>query len=65
MAQQIKISAMLIQPEEKKVLTAIAADLAALRAAIVGINAKLDADVGVTDTTYASLWNPAVPTTQA
>ena len=26
-------------------------------AAIAGINAKLDADGGVTDTTYASLWD--------
>lgn len=27
-----------------------------------GINAKLDADAGVTDTNYASLWNPTVET---
>jgi hypothetical protein len=38
------------------------ADLAALRAAIVGITAKLDLDGGVTDTNYASLHNPAALT---
>lgn len=32
---------------------------AALQEALRGINAKLDADGGVTDTNYAALWNPA------
>lgn len=30
---------------------------------IVGINAKLDADAGVTDTNYGALWNPVAVTT--
>ena len=30
---------------------------------IVGINAKLDADAGVTDTNYSALWNPVAVTT--
>lgn len=34
-------------------------DLTALRSAITGITAKLDADEGVTDTDYASLHDPA------
>lgn len=38
------------------------ADITALRASIVGINAKLDLDAGVTDTNYAALWNPAART---
>jgi tRNA threonylcarbamoyladenosine modification (KEOPS) complex Pcc1 subunit len=63
MAQQIKISAQTLDPEQKKVLSVIADDLAALRAAVVAITAKLDADAGVTDTTYASLCNPAALTT--
>lgn len=42
-----------------KVLVGVLTDLAALRAAVVGITAKLDADAGVTDTDFASLWNPA------
>lgn len=37
----------------------LVADLAALRAAIVGINAKLDADTGVNGTNYAATWDPA------
>ena len=40
----------------------VADDLAALRAAIVGITAKLDADAGVTDTDYAATWDPAALT---
>lgn len=44
----------------------MADDLAALRAAIVGITAKLDADAGVTDTNYAATQNPpALKTTKA
>ncbi len=34
------------------------ADTAALRASIVAITAKLDADGGVTDTNYAATTNP-------
>lgn len=41
---------------------ATVADIAALRAAVVGITAKLDADSGVTDTNYASAWDPAAQT---
>lgn len=37
----------------------VADDLAVLRAAIVGVNAKLDADAGVTDTNYTATWTPA------
>ena len=46
----------------KEALRAAQADLAALRASIVGITAKLDADAGVTDITYSSFWNPAALT---
>ena len=48
--------------ELKLDLNAAQADLTAIRAAIVGITAKLDADGGVTGTDYASLWNPAALT---
>jgi hypothetical protein len=40
-------------------LRAVQTDLAALRAAVVAITAKLDADGGVTDTNYAATCNPA------
>lgn len=43
-------------------LLALNADIDALRAAIVGITAKLDADAGVTDTNYASTLDPAAVT---
>jgi len=43
-------------------LNAAQTDIALLRAAIIGINAKLDVDAGVTDTNYAALWNPAAAT---
>jgi len=62
MAQQIKISAQLIDLESKKVLSAVAVDLAALRASIVALTAKLDLDATVTDTNYASLTNPPAMT---
>jgi hypothetical protein len=39
-------------------------DLANLRAAFVALTAKLDADVGVTDTNYAATTNPAALFTQ-
>ena len=41
---------------------AAVADIAALRAAIVGITAKLDSDAGVTDTNYAATQDPAAQT---
>ncbi len=37
----------------------VADDVAALRASLVGITAKLDADAGVTDTDYAATHDPA------
>lgn len=43
-------------------LAAAVADITALRASIVGITAQLDADAGVTDTTYASGNDPAAQT---
>lgn len=55
MAQQIKISAELLSPTEKKVLSAIADDLAALRAALGTLTTKLDNDAGVTDVNYTAL----------
>lgn len=48
--------------ELRKLLEAAQADLAALRASIVAITAKLDADGGVTDTNYAATTNPAALT---
>lgn len=46
----------------RAVQLAILADLTALRAAVVAITAKLDADAGVTDTNYAATCNPAALT---
>ena len=40
-------------------LNAVQDDLAAIRASILLITAKLDADAGVTDTNYAATTNPA------
>lgn len=48
--------------ELRKLLESAQADLAALRASIVAITAKLDADGGVTDTNYAATTNPAALT---
>jgi hypothetical protein len=45
--------------QEKAVLTGFVQDTTALRAALVALLAKLDADVGVTDTNYAALLTPA------
>lgn len=43
-------------------LLAARADIAALNARVTGIAAKLDADGGVTDTNYGSLWPaPSTP----
>lgn len=47
----------------KFLLDAMLADITALRASILLITAKLDADVGVTDTNYAATCNPAALTT--
>lgn len=53
-------------PDLATTLREIADDLAALRAAIVAITAKLDLDAGVTDVNYASTCNPAaLKTTKA
>lgn len=51
------------EPTVAESLRDIADDLAALRAAIVGITDQLDDDVGVTDETYASNHDPAALTT--
>lgn len=59
MPVQIKVSAMLLEPEQTKALTAVASDLAALRASVVAITAKLDTDAGVTATDFAATCNPA------
>ena len=62
---QVKISAELLDTIEKKVLSAVADDLAALRTSVTAITAKLDADGGVTDTNYAATCNPpALSTTK-
>lgn len=45
--------------------TKAVADITALRAAVVAITAKLDADGGVTDTNYAATCNPAAQTSAA
>jgi len=61
MSTQLQINAI---PEDlalKNILTAMAADNAALRASIVGITAKLDV-YATAGTDYASLWNPPTPT---
>ena len=51
--------------ELKRAFSAVLADSTALRAAIVGITAKLDADAGITDTNYAATWDPAALTLTA
>lgn len=53
-----KINAQLLDTETKKVLSDMADDLAALRASVVALTAKLDADATVTDTNYAATCNP-------
>lgn len=50
---------------EQNINLALLADITAVRAAVLLITAKLDADAGVTDTNYASLCNPAALTTIA
>ena len=48
--------------EFKRVMSAVLADSAALRASIVGITAQLDADTGVNDTDFAANNDPAALT---
>lgn len=48
--------------ELKTDYTALRVDVAAIRTALVGVTAKLDADGGVTDTNYASTLDPAALT---
>lgn len=50
------------QIEFKRVFGAVQDDLTALRTAITGITAQLDADAGVTDTDYAANNDPAALT---
>lgn len=63
---QVKISSRLHGwdnvPDAKNlsiILNALQDDLTAIRASILLITAKLDADAGVTDTDYAATTNPA------
>jgi hypothetical protein len=64
MTRNVKISAELIDTITKQVFEAVQADLAALRASVVAVTAKLDADAGVTGTDYAATCNPAALKTQ-
>ena len=57
MAQSI-INAEAVDISTKKLLAAMATDIAALRTSILATNAKLDADGGVTGTDFGSLNNP-------
>lgn len=57
-----QISATLLNLAEKELLTALVADVNALRAANAILLAKLDADATVTDTNYAALCTPAAAT---
>lgn len=50
-------SAIKDQDELVKILQSVVTDLTAIKASIAGITAKLDADAGVTDVNYASLWS--------
>jgi hypothetical protein len=53
------VSDQLTQRELYKLFNAAQADLAALRANLAVLTAKLDADAGVTDTNYGTLVNIA------
>lgn len=59
---EITASASLDHAETQALLEAVLVDLTALRGAIVGITAQLDADAGVTDTDYAANNDPAALT---
>lgn len=45
--------------QEEALLADMATDIAAIRTALVALLAKLDTDVGVTDTNYAATLTPA------
>lgn len=67
-AQRVNASALdgISQRELVDLLQALRLDVAALNARVTGIAAKLDADGGVTDTNYGSLWPaPATPNATA
>lgn len=51
--------------ELKTDYTALLADVTAIRTALVGVTAKLDADAGITDTDYAATHDPAALTAGA
>lgn len=51
------------QADAITLLDAVVTDLTALRTAITTLTAQLDADAGVTDTTYAANCDPAALTT--
>ena len=56
---------LMTERELRALLSATLVDLTALRASVVAITAKLDADGGVTDTNYASTCDPAALTLTA
>lgn len=63
-SQRVNASSLdaMTQRELLDLLLAARADIAALNARVTGIAAKLDADGGVTDTNYGSLWPaPSIP----
>jgi len=60
--QHFKFFAVQEQTELNRGFKALQADLDAHRAALVALTAKLDADVGITDTDYAATVDP-VPNT--
>ena len=59
------ISTHIDHADDSAIASAILADLTALRASIVAITAKLDADVGVTDVDFAATCNPIALTIAA
>ena len=59
------ISALSDHSSVSTLLLSLLADITAVRTAVVAINAKLDADAGVTDTNYAATCAPAALTTTA
>lgn len=48
-----------------EIFNAVLTDMTAVRTAIIGITAKLDADIGINDTDYAALHDPAALTLQS
>jgi hypothetical protein len=48
--------------EFKRVMSAVLADMTAMRTAITGITGQLDTDGGVTETDYAASFDPAALT---